>query len=170
MDKGLKRKIIETGRRLGLPQKTVKSLLEHKAEFEFEVCLDRTKQCFKAYRIQHNSSLGPHKGGIRFHPSVSKSEVATLATLMTLKTAAIGLPLGGGKGGIAVDPRTLSKEDLEELSRNYARFIAPYIGEDKDIPAPDVNTDSSVMDWMLDEYQKATKSQTKAAFTGKSIW
>src|SRR6185369_13693328 len=96
-------------------------------------------------------------------------EVQALATLMSLKTAASNLPLGGGKGGIAVDPRNLSKAELEELSRDYARQLAPYIGSDKDVPAPDVNTNGEIMGWMLDEYQKTVGHKDPGCFTGKTM-
>src|SRR5690606_5246166 len=124
---------------------------------------------YQAYRVQHSSKLGPHKGGIRFHPDVNKDEVQALATLMSLKTAAVGLPLGGGKGGIAVDPKHLTPEQLKELSEKYAAHLAEHIGPNKDIPAPDVNTNATIIDWMVDEYERLTGDKTRASFTGKSI-
>lgn len=124
---------------------------------------------YPAFRVQHNSKLGPYKGGIRFHPNVSFDEVQALATLMSIKTAAVGLPLGGGKGGVAVDPHTLSDTELEAISRDYARQLAPYLGSDKDIPAPDVNTDGRIMDWMADEFEKTIGKKDPGSFTGKSL-
>ncbi len=139
---------------------------------------------FKGYRVQHNNLLGPYKGGIRFHPQVSREEVQALATLMTIKCAVAGIPYGGGKGGIVVDPKQLSKTELEQLSKKYAQMITPFIGEDLDIPAPDVNTNGQIMMWMIEEYinskskilelsgvkvSKETRNKMKAAFTGKPV-
>lgn len=151
-----------------LDQQIVEALIRTDAEHVFEVELANGKK-FKAFRVQHNNANGPYKGGIRFHPGVDLDEVRALATLMSFKTAAVGLPLGGGKGGIRVDPRQLSDDELEELSRKYVRYLAPHIGPTKDVPAPDVNTDSRVIDWMLDEYQRQTGDTTRATFTGKSV-
>ncbi|HSW65828.1 MAG TPA: Glu/Leu/Phe/Val dehydrogenase [Bacillota bacterium] len=152
---------------LGYDEATTDAFLEPEHEHIFEVTAGGKR--YPAYRVQHSSKMGPHKGGIRFHPNVSLDEVRALATLMSLKTAAVGLALGGGKGGVAVDPRALGEAELEELSRDYARQLAPYIGSDKDIPAPDVNTNGKIMDWMVDEYEKATGQSDKGSFTGKSM-
>ncbi len=153
---------------LGLSESDIADLLKTDAEHQFEIELERGSK-HQAYRVQHNNRLGPYKGGIRFHPEVTLDEVRALATLMSLKTAAVGLPLGGGKGGVAIDPRELSEAELEELSRKYAAHLSPHIGPDKDVPAPDVNTDARIIDWMVDEYEKQTGDTNKAAFTGKSI-
>jgi glutamate dehydrogenase/leucine dehydrogenase len=153
---------------LDLSNEELEKLKQTNAEHIFDIELS-TGKVFKAYRVQHNNQRGPYKGGIRFHPGVSLDEVRTLATLMSLKTAAVGLPLGGGKGGVAVNPRELTKEELEELSRKYAATLRPHIGPDKDIPAPDVNTNAMIIDWMLDEYEKLTGDTSHASFTGKSI-
>ncbi len=129
-------------------------------------------EIFEGYRIQHNNFLGPYKGGIRYFPEVDEDEIKTLAFLMTIKCALVGLPLGGAKGGIRVDPKNLSEKELENLSREYVRKIYDFIGPDKDIPAPDVNTNAKIMDWMTDEYLKISNSKDiklKATFTGKSI-
>lgn len=129
-------------------------------------------QIFEGYRVQYSSTLGPYKGGIRFHLQVNLEEIKALALWMTIKNAVVGLPFGGAKGGVVVDPKKLSKVELEKLSRGYARAIADVIGPYKDIPAPDVNTDAEVMGWMVDEYIKHAvkdKNTLKAAFTGKSI-
>jgi glutamate dehydrogenase/leucine dehydrogenase len=160
--------IQRVGRRLGLNQEEINYLLKADAEHEFEIELSNKKR-YKAYRVQHNSQLGPYKGGIRFHADVDLDEVRALATLMSLKTAAVGLPLGGGKGGVAVNPRELNNTELEELARKYAAHLVPHIGPDKDIPAPDVNTNAAIIDWMVDEYQKQTGDATRASFTGKSL-
>ncbi len=160
--------IKRVGRRLGLDEATVDQLLRTDANHEFDITLNSGKK-FKAYRVQHNNKRGPYKGGVRFHPDVNLDEVQALATLMSLKTAAIGLPLGGSKGGVAVNPKDLNDAELEELSRKYAAHLAPHIGSQKDVPAPDVNTDSRIIDWMVDEFEKQTGDSGKASFTGKSL-
>ena len=147
------------------PQREIKVFLPLKRE-------NGEVEIFEGYRIQHNNFLGPYKGGIRYFPEVNEDEIKTLAFLMTIKCALAGLPLGGAKGGIKVDPKTLSEKELEELSREYVRKIYDFIGPDKDVPAPDVNTNSKIMDWMIDEYLKISKSddkKLKATFTGKSV-
>lgn len=159
--------IREAAARLGYDEQTIQALLEAEAEHIFEIEVSGKK--YPAYRVQHNSKLGPFKGGVRFHPHVNIHEVRALATLMSLKTAAVNLPLGGGKGGIAVDPRDLSRADVEELSRRYARHLAPHIGSSRDIPAPDVNTNAEIVDWMVDEFEKITGQADKGSFTGKSM-
>lgn len=160
--------IRRVGKRLDLDQEEIDYLLNTDAEHEFEIALSNGRT-HKAYRVQHNNALGPYKGGIRFHPEVDLREVKALATLMSLKTAAVGLPLGGGKGGVAVNPKELTKEELEELARKYAASLAPHIGPDKDVPAPDVNTNATVIDWMVDEYERLTGDTSRASFTGKSL-
>lgn len=152
---------------LGYDDETIERFLTPENEHTFTVTAGG--KTYPAYRIQHSSKLGPHKGGIRFHANVSQDEVQALATLMSVKTAAVGLPLGGGKGGVAVDPRLLTPAELEELARGYARHLAPHIGSGKDIPAPDVNTNAQIIDWMLDEFEQAIKQKDPGAFTGKSL-
>ncbi len=154
--------------RLGLGADIQKQVKKANAEHVFRIELDSGKK-FDAYRVQHNNARGPYKGGIRYHHNVKLDEVKTLATLMSLKTAAVGLPLGGGKGGIAVNPRELSPEELEELTRKYVRGLHQHIGPDQDVPAPDVNTNSTIIDWMVDEYEQLTGDKSRASFTGKSI-
>lgn len=124
---------------------------------------------FSGWRVQHNNVLGPYKGGIRFHPDANCDEVQALASLMTWKTSLMGLPFGGAKGAVRVDPQKLTDGELEELSRAYVRAIWKDIGADKDIPAPDVGTSPRVLDWMADEYAQLTGHQEPAAFTGKSV-
>ena len=124
---------------------------------------------FIGYRSQHNNARGPYKGGIRFHPNVTKEEVMALSMWMSLKCGVVGVPFGGGKGGVIVDPRVLSQDELERLSRAYVRSIAPFIGPDKDVPAPDVNTNSQIMGWMVDEYSRLMGKQLWATFTGKPV-
>lgn len=163
-----RRMIERVGARIGLSKEEVDYVLSIDHEHVFEVTLSngRTHQ---AYRVQHNNSRGPYKGGLRFHPDVNLDEVRALATLMTLKTSALGLPLGGGKGGVQVDPRGLSDAELEELSRAFVQGLHQHIGPDVDVPAPDVNTNATIIDWMVDEYQSLTGDDTRASFTGKSI-
>jgi glutamate dehydrogenase/leucine dehydrogenase len=163
------RKLIrDAGKKLGLSDQQIDKLIKTNAEHNFEIELSDGKK-YKAYRVQHSNKLGPYKGGIRFHPQVDYDEVRALATLMSFKTAVSGIPMGGGKGGVAVDPKQLSKKQLEELSRKYVRGLKDYIGPNKDVPAPDVNTNAQIIDWMTDEYEKLTGDKTKAGFTGKSI-
>ena len=126
-------------------------------------------ESFTGYRSQHLDVLGPAKGGIRFHPSVNLNEVKALSIWMSLKSAILGLPLGGGKGGVIVNPNDLSERELEDLSRNYIRKITPIIGPEKDIPAPDINTNPQIMGWMMDEYDKLRGYNIPGILTGKPI-
>jgi len=138
--------------------------------FSFPVKLDHGDiSYFTAYRVQFNDARGPTKGGIRFHPEVNLEEIKTLAFLMTLKCAVINLPYGGAKGGIAIEPKHFSEEELEKISRGYIREINGFIGSDIDIPAPDVNTDAKIMAWMLDEYERLKGRHAPATITGKPI-
>lgn len=130
---------------------------------------DGRLKVFTGYRVQHNQMLGPFKGGIRYHPNVDLSEVAALAALMTFKNSLLGLPLGGGKGGVQVDPSVLSRNELEGLTRRFTSEISPFIGPDKDIPAPDVGTDSQTMAWMLDTYSIDSGYSQTGVVTGKPI-
>lgn len=130
---------------------------------------DGTEQKFSGWRVQHNNALGPYKGGVRFHPDSSLDEVEALASIMTWKTSLMDLPFGGAKGAVKVDPKALTRSELEELSRGYVRAIFEYVGSDKDIPAPDVGTTSEILDWMTDEYSKLAGKWTPGAFTGKSV-
>jgi len=124
-------------------------------------------EVFEGFRVQHCSALGPYKGGIRFYPDVTLEDDIALATLMTLKNSLAGLPYGGGKGAVRVDPRKLSARELEQLARGYVRALYPVLGELVDIPAPDVGTDSRVMAWMVDEYSKLLGRNAPASFTAK---
>ncbi len=164
--------INKTARSLGHKPSMVDRLVEPEMihEFSIPVKMDNGEiKLFKGWRIQHNSALGPYKGGIRFHPDTTREEVQALATLMSIKCSVAGLPYGGAKGGVAVDPKKLSEGELERLSRGYAAKITPFIGEDIDVPAPDVNTNPTIMAWMLDEYEKIIGRKNPAAFTGKPI-
>lgn len=126
-------------------------------------------ETFHGYRIQHNNIRGPYKGGIRFHPKVDMDEVKALAFWMTIKNAVVDVPFGGAKGGITVDPKKLSEGELERLTRAFTREIASHIGPECDVPAPDVNTNPKVMQWMRDEYSKVVGIDSPAVVTGKPI-
>ncbi len=130
---------------------------------------DGSLKVFTGFRVHYNDARGPTKGGIRFHPGVTLDEVRALAFWMTIKTAVVGLPLGGGKGGVIVNPKALSKHELERLSRGYIRALADFVGPDKDIPAPDVYTNAQIMGWMADEYAVITRRQQPAVITGKPL-
>jgi glutamate dehydrogenase len=130
---------------------------------------DGSVKVFTGYRSQHNNALGPYKGGIRFHHDVNLDEVKALSTWMTLKCAVANVPYGGGKGGVIVNPKTLSQGELERLSRGYIRAIAPVIGADLDIPAPDVGTNGQVMGWMMDEFARIRGYNEFGVITGKPV-
>jgi glutamate dehydrogenase (NADP+) len=130
---------------------------------------DGCLKVYTGYRVLFNDALGPGKGGIRFHPDVSLDEVQSLAFLMTFKTAVLGLPFGGGKGGVVVNPKTTSKHDLEHLSRGYINAVYNFIGPDIDIPAPDLYTNEIIMGWMNDEYNKIARMMVPSAITGKPL-
>lgn len=137
---------------------------------DLEIVMDNgKKKSFKAYRVQYNDALGPYKGGIRYHQNVSEDEVKALAMWMSVKCSIAGIPYGGGKGGIIVDPKELSAKELEKLSRAYVKLIAHAIGEKKDVPAPDVNTNPQIMAWMIDEYEKIIGQRAPGTFTGKPL-
>lgn len=137
---------------------------------ELKITMDSGEEkTFAGYRVQFNNARGPYKGGIRFHPEANLDEVKTLAFLMAIKCAVVDIPMGGGKGGIQVDPKTLSVGELERLSREWVRAFYQDIGPDKDIPAPDVYTNPLIMSWMSDEYSRLVGADTPAAFTGKPL-
>jgi len=139
-------------------------------EVSFPVKLDNgTVKTFTGYRSQHNNAVGPYKGGVRFHPNVNLDEVKALSIWMTIKCCVAGIPYGGGKGGITVDPRDYSEAELERISRAYAEAISPLIGEKIDIPAPDVNTNGKIMSWMVDAYENVVKKSAPGVFTGKPV-
>ncbi|MBU0612259.1 Glu/Leu/Phe/Val dehydrogenase [Patescibacteria group bacterium] len=124
---------------------------------------------FEGYRVEYNNVLGPYKGGIRYHQDTEINEVKALAFWMALKCAVAGIPMGGGKGGITVNPRELSKGELERLSRGWIQKLSDILGPMKDVPAPDVNTTPEIMDWMADEFEKITGDKTRAVITGKPL-
>ncbi|AXH99669.1 Glu/Leu/Phe/Val dehydrogenase [Sporosarcina sp. PTS2304] len=130
---------------------------------------DGKVKVFTGYRCQHNDAVGPTKGGVRFHPGVSADEVKALSMWMTLKAGIVDLPYGGGKGGIICDPREMSMGELERLSRGYVRALSQVMGPAKDIPAPDVFTNSQIMAWMMDEYSKIDEFNSPGFITGKPV-
>ncbi|MGE6611132.1 Glu/Leu/Phe/Val family dehydrogenase [Peribacillus sp. NPDC076916] len=130
---------------------------------------DNTTKIFTGYRAQHNDAVGPTKGGIRFHPEVDEEEVKALSMWMSLKCGIVNLPYGGGKGGIICDPRQMSIGELERLSRGYVRAISQIVGPTKDIPAPDVYTNSQIMAWMMDEYSRIREHDSPGFITGKPL-
>lgn len=136
----------------------------------FPLRLDNgTQRMIEGYRVQWSSLRGPYKGGIRYHQDVDLDEVKALSLWMAIKCAVVGIPLGGGKGGVIVNPKELSSAELERLTRGFTRAIAPVIGSDKDIPAPDVNTTPQIMDWMADEYAQVVGRADPGVVTGKTI-
>ncbi|MEF2093479.1 Glu/Leu/Phe/Val dehydrogenase [Bacillus sp. CFBP9009] len=130
---------------------------------------DNSTKIFTGYRAQHNDAVGPTKGGIRFHPEVDEEEVKALSMWMSLKCGIVNLPYGGGKGGIICDPRQMSIGELERLSRGYVRAISQIVGPTKDIPAPDVYTNSQIMAWMMDEYSRIREHDSPGFITGKPL-
>ena len=157
---------------LNIDQKILKKLQKpnkvHK--FEIEVKMDNgKKKKFKGFRSQYNNARGPYKGGIRYHPGVTEAEVKALSFWMALKCATVGIPLGGGKGGIIVNPKELSSAELERLSRGYVKKLYKHVGPVQDVPAPDVYTTPQIMAWMLDEYEKLVGHHAPGMITGKPL-
>ncbi len=157
----------EAKRILQLTDKEVQVLAKYKRIKKGVLQVGKKK--YPAWRILHNDTLGPGKGGIRFHPQVSEDEVKMLSFCMSLKTSLMGLPFGGAKGGVKCNPKELLPQELEQISRAYIDKFYPYLGQDKDIPAPDVYTNPQIMAWMLDEYEKKTGRHEPAMITGKPI-
>lgn len=166
------KKIIDLLKRLEQPERLI--------TLQIPVIMDDGRtQIFTGYRSQYNSLRGPYKGGIRYHPQVCLEEVKNLSFWMTIKNAVADLPLGGGKGGIIVDPKKLSEKELEKLTRGYGQMLADFIGPYKDVPAPDVNTNGQIMRWIAEEYElsienyelkkKYTKGELLAVVTGKPL-
>lgn len=160
------------GKSAGVSQEVIESLMHANSivEATLPVRMDNgSTEYFKGYRCRYNSTLGPTKGGIRFHPKVTMAEVQALALWMTIKCAVVGLPFGGAKGGVVVDPKRLSPMELERLSRAFVRAMADVIGPQSDIPAPDVYTNARIMGWMLDEYEAIKRVKAPGVITGKPI-
>ncbi len=148
--------------RIKFPERTLKVSLPIKMD-------DGSVKVFDGYRVQHSTARGPAKGGLRYHPAVNQDEVSALAAWMSIKCAIVGIPYGGGKGGVNVDPFTVSKRELQAITRAFASKIAFFIGPEKDIPAPDVGTNAEVMGWFVDEYERVTGKPAPGVVTGKPI-
>ena len=156
---------------IGLSQNMRKLLLTPKREAKVQIAMEMDNGeigTYIGYRVQHDDARGPMKGGLRFHPEVDADEVVTLAQLMTWKTAVVNIPYGGAKGGIAVDPATLSRSELERITRRFIDNIHDMIGPDKDIPAPDMGTNAQVMAWAVNQYEKF-HGFSPACITGKPL-
>lgn len=166
------RQIEEAASHLQLPAHVVEFLKKPKRvlSVNFPVKMDDgTVRVFEGFRSQHNDALGPNKGGIRFHPDVTMDEVKALSMWMSFKCGVVGLPYGGGKGGVICDPRKLSKGELERVSRGFMEAIAEIVGPEKDIPAPDVYTTPEIMGWMMDTYSRLRGAFTPGVITGKPL-
>lgn len=158
--------------KLGYPEEVYELLKEPLRMLTVKIPIkmdDGSVKIFTGYRAQHNDAVGPTKGGIRFHPDVTENEVKALSIWMSLKCGIVDLPYGGGKGGIVCDPRTMSFSELEKLSRGYVRAISQIVGPTKDIPAPDVFTNSQIMAWMMDEYSRIDEFNSPGFITGKPL-
>lgn len=163
--------LLRASRIMGLGTRVESLLLTPEAEHTVSLPIELDNgelAVFPGYRIQHNSARGPMKGGLRYHPTVDPDDVRALASLMTWKTAVVNIPFGGAKGGIACDPRTLSQGELERLTRKFVQRIHREIGPQRDIPAPDVNTNAQVMAWFMDEYSRL-EGYAPAVVTGKPL-
>jgi len=157
---------------LNLDQSTIDVLSKPKRELQvnFPVKMDNgLVRVFTGFRIQHNDARGPFKGGIRYHPAVEINEIRALSMWMTWKTSVLNIPFGGAKGGVACNPKEMSKDELERLTRKYTMMISPIIGHNTDIPAPDVYTNSQTMAWIMDTYSSIVGYQVPAVVTGKPI-
>ena len=166
------KRLLENAGKLGnIPENTMTRLSEPERVINMYIpyTYKGKKRLAHGYRVQYSSVRGPYKGGIRYHHEVDEDEVKNLAFLMSLKTALFKLPLGGGKGGITINPKELNIKELKELSENYVKALYPAVGPEVDVPAPDVYTNPQIMEWMSAAYQKISKTRSKAAFTGKPI-
>lgn len=152
--------------------KTLKVLSQPQKALQFPVTFKKDNgktETVSGYRVQHNNARGPFKGGVRYHPQVNLEEVEALSLFMTLKCAVVDIPFGGAKGGVAIDPKQLSGAELERLTRAYTQAVFDHIGPQKDIPAPDVNTNPKIMGWIYDEYSRLAGHDEKAVVTGKPL-
>jgi len=164
--------IEDAGKKLNLPDDIIEQILEPQRiiEVNFPVKMQSGRfKVFKGFRIQHSNARGPYKGGIRYHEEVNLEEVKILAALMSLKTALIDIPFGGGKGAVVVNPKDLTNNELKRITHGFARAIADSIGETKDVPAPDVNTNSAIMKWFKEEYERVIGKKESGIITGKSV-
>ena len=162
----------EAGRWLKLEDGVIETLIAPRRVLEVSIPIrrdDGTRARFTGWRVQHNITRGPAKGGIRYHPSVNRDETVSLAVAMSLKTALMNLPLGGAKGGVAVDPKQLSERELERVTRRYVSEIFAFLGPDKDVPAPDVGTNAQVMAWVMDQYSIGIGHAVPGVVTGKPL-
>jgi glutamate dehydrogenase/leucine dehydrogenase len=170
-----KETIKQAAKIINLPKEKIEILVNPEKEIKvtFPIKLENGKtKIFTGFRVQHNSILGPYKGGIRFSPEVNFNEVRALATWMSIKTATVGLPLGGGKGGVIVNTKELSQNEIKSITKGFVKTIYKNIGPNQDIPAPDMYTNSQIMDWITEEYSKQTKLPKKeilGVVTGKSL-
>ena len=158
--------------KLGMPADVYEILKNPQRMIEVSIPVkmdDGSIRVFTGFRAQHNTAVGPSKGGVRFHQNVTRDEVAALSIWMTFKCSVTGIPYGGGKGGIIVNPKELSAGELERLCRGYVDAIYPILGEKRDVPAPDVNTNGQIMAWMVDEYIKLSGESSFGTFTGKPV-
>ncbi len=170
--KNAMKQLHEAAKLIQLNQHIVEILESPKNTVEFNIPIkmdDGNVALYRGYRVQHNDARGPYKGGIRFHENVDIDEVRSLAFWMSIKTAVAGIPYGGAKGGVTVNPKKLSDSEKEKIARGYVRGIRDNIGPDRDIPAPDVNTTPQIMAWMMDEYSQLSGKQEPASFTGKPL-
>ncbi|MEK9155799.1 MAG: Glu/Leu/Phe/Val dehydrogenase [Patescibacteria group bacterium] len=161
------RRLEQVGQIVGLNQSEIDYLAKSRQINKAELKING--QSYQAWRIIHNNALGPGKGGIRFHPEVCEDEIKSLAFWMSLKNSLAGLPYGGAKGGVRINPKGRDKKELEAISRAYMRAFSKYVGQDKDVPAPDVYTNPQIMAWMLDEYEKQVGHHEPGMITGKPV-
>ena len=172
----VKNQILRASSKMNINQNLLKILSKPNNEIKvnFPVKINDKIEIFSGYRVQHNNFFGPYKGGLRYSEDISFNEVNALAQWMTYKSIILDIPFGGAKGGLKINTNDYSKEELQIITRNFTKSLFPYIGSNKDIPAPDVNTNSEVMDWMTDEYNYISGNHNltcnmKSIFTGKSI-
>ena len=164
--------LLKSGKRFSFDPSFIQQILEPNKIIHISLPLVRENgqiEIFQGYRVQHDNTLGPYKGGLRFHPEVSMDEVKALSFWMTMKNAVVNVPFGGGKGGITVDPKKLSEIELERLTRLFTHHLSSNIGPHHDVPAPDVNTNPKIMSWIVDEYSKIVGTHSPAVVTGKPV-
>lgn len=162
---------IQIAEQLDLKRGAIEKLKDPDRVMEFQIPVETSegKRYFTGFRSQHDDTLGPYKGGIRFHPHVSYQEVKALSMLMSWKCALMNLPFGGAKGGVTVNPKEMKQDGLKQLSEGYVEKLFEWLGPEKDVPAPDVNTNPTIMDWMTNKYSELKNEKVLSAFTGKSL-
>lgn len=164
--------IKQIGEKLALSPREINILIEPNTIIEKTISItdkNGVQHSFDAYRVQFNNARGPYKGGLRFHPETDLDDVKALAALMAIKCAIVGIPLGGAKGGVQIDPKQFERSDIEQVARGFVRVMADHLGVDQDIPAPDVYTNPQVMAYMLDEYEKIKGRKEPGMITGKPL-